>query len=145
MLKFKFFNNQRSIVAPLLINLSQTEDANFEAEDDSMLLPILKKDIIGCFRATILRDCYLVDLVDENIKKILKYNFDEELNDDEFISEKAQISSNKDHLSNNFSFIDLHFSYFQTLYCIFAIEKHMDIGQLPKKMVYIMQLRAFLI
>jgi hypothetical protein len=78
-----------------------------------MLLPILKKDIIGCFRATILRDCYLVDLVDENIKKILKYNFDEELTDDEFFSEKAQISSKKDHLSNNSSLIDLNFSYYR--------------------------------
>ena len=101
-------------MAPLLINLSQTEDANFEAEDDSMLLPILKKDIIGCFRATILRDCYLVDLVDDNINKMLKYNFDKELNDDEFFSEKAQISSNqRNHLSNNPSLIDLHFSYFR--------------------------------
>jgi hypothetical protein len=37
----------------------------------------------------------LVDLGDENIKKILDYKFDEDLNDDEFISEKAYISSMK--------------------------------------------------
>jgi len=82
-------------VAPLLINLSQREEANFEMDDDSAISSIVHQENVGCFRAILLRDCYLVDLGDENIKKILDYKFDEDLNDDEFISEKAYISSMK--------------------------------------------------
>ncbi len=82
-------------MAPLLINLSRREEANFEMDDDSAISSIVQQENVGCFRAILLRDCYLVDLGDKNIKKILDYKFDEDLNDDEFISEKAYISSMK--------------------------------------------------
>jgi len=103
---------QRSIVAPLLINLSQIDNANFEAEDETLLLPIVKRETLGCFRATILRDCFLVDIDDENVKKILNFKLDDVLNDDEFLSEKALISSKK------FNFLE----FFQQIPCLIIFD-----------------------
>ena len=58
-----------------------------------MSLTLIKRESIGCFKVSSVRDCYLVDLDDDNIKKIIDYKLDQDLNDDSFISEKAQISS----------------------------------------------------
>ena len=62
---------------------------------DHVYAKMIKRESLGCFKAESVSECYLVDMDDKDIQKILNQKLDSDLEDDDvFISKTAMLSSN---------------------------------------------------